>query len=97
MKKARGSKKTRLPTADLGGIAEAVRQDLSAKDMAREKTLRQCREVIRHSADAIRAVHREEMAEARKLLKAARTLLDEVRRTLAGHEDLLYTGLVHDA
>lgn len=59
--------------------------------------LRLCREVIRHSANAIRAVHRGELAEAGELLDTTGLLLEQVRQTLAGHGDLYCSGLVHDA
>jgi predicted translin family RNA/ssDNA-binding protein len=45
---------------NLDVIAEQLRQGLIAKDQAREKLLPLCREAIRHSGNAIRAVHRQE-------------------------------------
>ncbi|HLC23456.1 MAG TPA: haloacid dehalogenase [Dehalococcoidia bacterium] len=97
LKRARKTGKTKLPTANLEGIADSIRQSFSAKDLAREKALRLCREVIRYSANTIRAVHRQEFDEAGKLLKQTRGLLDEVGEILAGHQDLFHAGLVHDS
>lgn len=96
-KKAGSAARTRNPTADLERIAESARQAFAEKDLAREKALRICREVIRHSANTIRAVHRGEFDEAGKLLKQTRALLDEVADILAAHHDLYHAGLVHDS
>jgi translin len=97
LKTASKASRNKLPTADLERIAESIRRDFSAKDMAREKALRLCREVIRHSANTIRAVHRHEFKEAGGLLKQTRALLEDVSSILAEHQDLLHAGLVHDA
>lgn len=83
--------------AALPDIGDKIRASLSVKYEAREKALAPCREVIRRSANAIRAVHREEYQEARKLLNSAKLLLDEIAQVLAGHADLFYAGFVHDA
>ncbi|MBI2858939.1 MAG: haloacid dehalogenase [Chloroflexi bacterium] len=95
-KKSKG-KTSKLPTANLEEIAAEVRKRLSEKDAARETALRLCREVIRHSANSIRAVHRHEFAEAERLLQQNRLLLDQVSGTLREHQDLFHTGLVHDS
>ena len=88
---------TERPTADLDQIAESIRQTFCSKDLAREKALRLCREVIRNSANSIRAVHRQEFAESQELLRATREMLDQISDTLADHQDLFHNGLVHDA
>jgi translin len=85
------------PVEDLEDIAAKLRPCFAAEDEAREKALRSCRQVIRYSADAIRAVHRQEHDKARQLLDAARALLEELNRNLAEHGRLLYSGFVHDA
>jgi translin len=84
-------------TPKLESIAQRIRSSFTAKDAAREKALRLCREVIRYSANAIRAVHRGEFDNSRSLLEEARHFLDEVEETLAQYNDLLYAGFVHDA
>jgi translin len=78
-------------------IMEGVRDDFAAKNHARETALPLCREAIRFSANAIRAVHRREFDLAQELAERARTQLDTARRSLAGHEDIYYAGFVHDA
>ena len=84
-------------TDNLELIAEQVRQDLTAKDKAREKVLPLCREVIRHCSQAIRAVHRQEFDQAKRLLEAARKLLDEVQQVFVEHSEFSNTGFIRDA
>ena len=84
-------------TERLEAIGERARFFFSAKDQARERALELCREVTRLSTNAIRAVHRQEYAEARKSLSRAGALLKELSQTLAEHPDLFYSGYVHDA
>jgi translin len=59
------------PLEDLEAIAAELRPHFAAEDEAREKALRSCRQVIRHSSEAIRAVHRQEQDEAKGLLDSA--------------------------
>ena len=72
-------------TANIEPIADQIRQLFSLKDSAREKVLPLCRETIRYSSQAIRAIHRQEFDEACQSLKTARNLLDEVFQVVAGH------------
>jgi len=85
------------PVEDLQAIAAELRPHFAAEDEAREKALRSCRQVIRHSADAIRAVHRQEQDKAKGLLDSAYELLRELNHDLAKHGRLLHSGFVHDA
>ncbi len=85
------------PVEELGTIAAELRPYFAAEDEAREKALRSCRQVIRCSADAIRAVHRQEQDKARQFLASAHQLLRELSYDLAGHGRLLHSGFVHDA
>jgi translin len=83
---------------NLEALAENVRLYFSAKDAAREKTLRISREIIRHSANTIRAIHRQETGKAIQLLASAQTLLHELNDDiLKKNQDLAYVGFVHDA
>ena len=84
-------------TDNLDSIAEQIRLSFSDKDMAREKALPLCREVIRHSSQAIRAVHRQEFEQAEELLKSAHSLLGEIGRTVVEYSDLENTGFFKDA
>ena len=85
------------PVEELEIIAAELRPYFAAEDKAREKALRSCRRVIRYSADATRAVHRQEHDKAKQLLDSAHELLRELNHDLAGHGRLLHSGFVHDA
>jgi translin len=84
-------------TDNLDSIADRIRQTLSSRDTARERVLPLCREAIRHCGNAIRAVHRQEFAQAAQLLKSARNLLTEVEPAISSYGELSYAGFVRDA
>lgn len=84
-------------TRKLESIADRIRQRFAQQDEAREKALTLSRETIRYSSNAIRALHRQEMAKARATLGKARACLDELDKALAQHPDLRHGGFVHDA
>ena len=85
------------PVEDLEIIATKLRPYFAAEDEAREKALRSCRQAIRYSAEAIRAVHRQEYDKAKQLLHSAHELVRELNHDLVGHGRLLNSGFVHDA
>jgi translin len=82
---------------DLEEIGASIRLELDAKTAARERGLSSSRSAIRTCGNAIRAMHRYEMGAAAKLLEEAEGHLNDARRTLAGHSDILRAGFVHDA
>jgi len=82
---------------NLDAIAEKIRAEFTAKNAARDVTLARSRELIRFCSLAIRATHREEFAEAEKLLATARAAADEIKSGVAAHPDLYYTGYTQDA
>ncbi|MGD9116202.1 MAG: haloacid dehalogenase [Dehalococcoidia bacterium] len=84
-------------TDNLEPIADKIREELTAKDAAREKILPRCRDAIRHCSRAIRAVHRQEFDKARELLNGARGLLSEAEVASTDHSELGYTGFARDA
>lgn len=84
-------------TDNLESIAEQIRLNLSAKDAAREKALPICREVIRYSGNAIRAVHRQEFNKAEGMLNSARDLLGQAEQIIASVSELTNTGFFRDA
>jgi len=86
-----------MNTDGLSEITDAIRVHLEAKHRAREQALALCREVIRLSANAIRAVHRAEFEAAQKLIDQGRGNLQQVEQALAGHRDIFHAGFVHDA
>ena len=84
-------------TDNLDSIAEQIRQALTEKDEAREKVLPLCREVIRLSSQAIRAVHRLEYEQSAELLKSARSQMDEGEQAVAPHGEFRFAGFIRDA
>jgi translin len=82
---------------NLDAMAEKIRKVLSEKDEAREKMLPLCRDSIRYSSTAIRAVHRQEFDEAAKLVQSARSVLIEAEKAVQEHNELANTGAVRDA
>jgi translin len=82
---------------NLDAIAEKIRAEFTVKNAARDATLARSRELIRYCSLAIRATHREEFAEAEKLLATARAAADEMKLGIAACPDLYYTGYTQDA
>ena len=80
---------------NLESIAGQIRKAISAKDEAREKMLPLCRESIRYSSSAIRAVHRQEFELAAESLKSARRLLTDAEQAVL--KELGSAGLIRDA
>jgi translin len=68
---------------NLDSIAERIRAEFTVKNAARDLTLARSRELIRFCSLAIRATHREEFAEAEKLLATARAAADEMKSGVA--------------
>ena len=83
--------------SQLEPIMERVRAVFVDKHAARERALPLCREALRHSANAVRAVHRQEFAQAEELIGRARELLSEAKERLREHQDTYFAGFVHDA
>lgn len=82
---------------DLGAIVDRLRAELAAKNDARERALSLCRETVRSSANAIRAIHRHDVPAAERLIESAETALAGATAALADHGDVLHAGFVHDA
>ena len=80
----------------LDAIMERVRAHFVAKNEARERALPLCREAVRHSANAIRAVHRADFDTAEGLVGNAGALLAQARESLKDQPDIYHAGFVHD-
>ncbi len=81
----------------LDPVEHWARAQLEEKNAARERALADSRELIRHCAHSIRAVHRGEFARAAELRDQARRLNEKLAADLAAHPDLYYSGYVQDA
>jgi len=88
---------TKRLLGELEGICDKIRADFDAKDAARERGLALSREVIRNSANAIRAVHRGDYDDALELMEENARLLREADAALAKFPDVYHAGFIHDA
>lgn len=80
----------------LDSITERIRARLDARNAARDRTLILSREIIRTSANTIRAAHRSELGRAREMLRGAREAVLQMREALVEHPDIYHAGYVHD-
>jgi translin len=87
----------RSVSGELDAIVEGIRAHFVSKNVAREQALPLCREAIRHSANAIRAVHRGEFELGQKLVDSAGGLVRQASDALQAHPDIFHAGFVHDA
>lgn len=78
-------------------FAQQLRDEMEAVNAVREIALRECREVIRYSSRGIRAIHRLEFEEARKLINEARRFTESVKNGTRNHLEIYYAGYVHDS
>ena len=81
----------------LRAISDEALAAFARAHQTREQALRASREIIRTSANSIRATHRGEFERARELLTAAAALVQEIERTLEGNAAVYYAGFVQDA
>ena len=70
---------------------------LTRRHQAREKALGVSREVIRFSANAIRAVHRDQFEEAANLIQQAAARLKETEPIRQESPEIYYAGFLSDA
>lgn len=81
----------------LDPLMEGIRAAFVDKNQARERALPLCREAIRHSANGIRAVHREDFDQAKELIARAGELLSQAAEALHDHPSIYHAGFVHDS
>jgi translin len=82
---------------DLETVAAEIRPYFVTENESREKALPLCRQITQYSANAIRAVHRQEEGKARHLLNSAFELIKDINHDLSKHAELLHSGFIHDA
>jgi translin len=82
---------------NLEDIAEHLRGGFEAKNSARDGALAQSRALIRHCANTIRAIHREEWVEAAAGLETVRGAAGELLRGIDSHPDIYQSGYIQDA
>ena len=82
---------------DLSDLAASIRERFDAKNAARERALPAARRSIRSSANAIRAIHRLEFDDARRLIAESRSALDEGLAAVEEQADIRHAGYLQDA
>ena len=82
---------------DLSNIVTGAIDRLTVRHRAREQALSISREVIRFSANAIRAVHRGQFEEARGLIQQAGQRLKETEPIRLASPEIYYAGFLSDA
>lgn len=85
------------PGNQIASIGEAVLARLEVTNAARERALSETRRIVRGSANAIRAVHRNDFDEASRLLEHARDLHVALAGELRDHPNIYWSGYVQDA
>jgi translin len=81
---------------NLSEISDWVRERLDAKNGAREKALSRSREIIRACANSIRAVHRAEFDEAKRLIDEAEAKHRELTAEVRAFPEIYFAGYVQD-
>lgn len=81
----------------LDTIVETIRTGFEAKSTVRDTALQRSRALIRHCANAIRAAHRGDFADAEELLAIAREAARELVDGVELYPDLYHAGYTKDA
>ena len=84
-------------SADLTRIAALAQDSFTRTHEVRERALTLSRQIVRNSANSIRAAHRGEFDQARELLGEVAALAAEIDPLLADHPKVRYAGYVEDA
>ncbi|RIK38505.1 MAG: haloacid dehalogenase [Chloroflexi bacterium] len=92
-----GSKQVETFGTRMDAIGDAVLSRMERTNAARERALAETRQIVRLSANAIRAVHRDDYAEAERLLQQARSLHGALAEELRDHANIYWSGYVQDA
>lgn len=81
----------------LESISEKSHKDFDTRTQVRDQALAQARQLTRHSAHTIRAIHRGEVENALVELRQAGDLVQELKKGLSNFPDLFYAGYTQDA
>ena len=81
----------------LTGYGERILTNLDGINAARERALAETRQIVRMSANSIRAAHRSDFDEARELIGRARVLLVGLTEELRDYPSIYWSGYVRDA
>jgi translin len=82
---------------DFEVLSDRIRESLERQNKIRDEALAQSRNLTRHAARAIRAIHRNDANLAREHLSEADKLAKAMREGLSEDPDLYYSGYAQDA
>lgn len=86
-----------LPLVNLGDLPEQIRRRFDTTMQARERALPASRAAIRSCANAIRAIHRDELDLAHRLMEEAKASLDAGLDAVGEHPEIRFAGYLQDA
>jgi translin len=78
-------------------ISTSIIERLTALSLVRDQALGDCRQLVRWSANSVRASHRGDFGEAERELGEARTLAQRVQAYTAGTPSVYWAGYTQDA
>ena len=87
----------KLTMSDLNDIADAIRADMTARNSARDDAIAGSRELIRHCAECIRAIHRREWDNADEKLEVIEQATRALKTGIADYAELYHSGYTQDA
>lgn len=85
------------PRNDLSVIVEAIRDEMNDLNTARDSAITQSRELIRHCAQSIRAIHRRDWEDVAEKLAVVQARADDLRAVVADYPELYHSGYTQDA
>ena len=78
-------------------LAEKTHQDFETRHLVRENALKQTRLLTRCSANAIRAIHRDERDVAEENMQAGRKIVDDLKKSVEPFPEIYFSGYTQDA
>lgn len=82
---------------NFAAIIDHVRSELDNRNDVRDRAIRCSRDLIRHCANSIRAMHRGEFDQAHELLETARQAAVQMVSDVEAHPGVYYAGYTQDA
>jgi translin len=81
----------------LESLSDRIRESFDRQNTIRDEALAQSRDLTRHAARAIRAIHRDDTVLAQEYLAKANQLAADLREGLVDEPDLYFSGYAQDA
>lgn len=86
-----------MPRDALQKVTEEIITRFDGISVVRDRALSEGRQVVRLSANSVRAVHRNDFAEAKALLADAQRMIQALTAALTDHPSIYWAGYVQDA